>query len=324
MNGRLEKENQLRSKIQERLSNLPSVFTEFYNYMESDNKSYSTCLHYISYVSDFMDYVTQGRVDEAFYKNVSVPEIRAYIASLRRRTENGEEIKNSDSIQATRWSAINTFYNFLVMDDYIELNPMTKTKRPKNKKQNEVIYLEKDEIETILDKIKKDAKNKMVNRDLAIVILGISTGMRVGALTQINISDIDFKTNTISVWEKGNKNRTIHFGDRTRAILSQWIVDRNTYFDEVETDALFISQYRQRITTEGVRKVLKRYTGNLGKHITPHVMRKTACTQACKSGIDINTLANMLGHQSIETTRRYMAVVESEKAKAVEVLDNLF
>lgn len=97
MNGRLEKENQLRSKIQERLSNLPSVFTEFYNYMESDNKSYSTCLHYISYVSDFMDYVTQGRVDEAFYKNVSVPEIRAYIASLRRRTENGEEIKCIDS-----------------------------------------------------------------------------------------------------------------------------------------------------------------------------------------------------------------------------------
>jgi hypothetical protein len=58
-----------------------------------------------------------------FYKNVTVPQIREYLVSLRRRIENGKEVKNSESIQATRWSAINTFYSFLVMDDYLDINP---------------------------------------------------------------------------------------------------------------------------------------------------------------------------------------------------------
>jgi site-specific recombinase XerD len=324
MTGRIEQENKLREKINEKLSNLPSIFTEFYQYMESDNKSYGTCLHYISYVSDFMDFITQGNIDDEFYKNVTILDIRNYITSLRRRVKKGKEVRNSDSIQATRWSAINTFYNFLVMDNYMETNPMNKTKRPKNKKQNEIVFLEKDEISTILDKVRKTAKGRMVNRDLAIVILGVSTGIRVGAMVQIDVDDIDFKNNTIRVLEKGNKDRLIKFGDNTRAILSQWIMDRNSYFDDLETNALFISQVRQRITTEGIRKVLRRYTKDLDKHITPHCLRKTAATQACKSGVDINTVANILGHNSITTTQRYMAVIESEKNKAVAALDNLF
>ena len=321
--GRLEQENKLRVKIGEKLEMLPHIFTEFYRYMEADDKSYGTCLHYIDYVSDFMDYVTRGMMDEEFYKSTSVQDIREYIASLRRRIENGIEVKNSDSIQGTRWSALNAFYSFLVMDDYIDSNPMLKTKRPKNRKQHEVVYLEKDEINQIINNIKVNAKDKMTNRDLAIVTLGISTGLRVAALVQINIGDIDFKTNTIKVWEKGNKERIIKFGDNTRAILAQWIMDRNTYF-EPDCDALFISQWRQRITTEGVRKIMKKYTGDLSKHFTPHVLRKTACTQAAMSGVDINTLANMLGHNSISTTQRYMAVAQEDKDKTVEVLDNLF
>ena len=79
--GRLEKENKLRQKIDEKLEKLPSIFTEFYNSMDADGKSYGTCLKYISYVSDFMDFVTQGNEDDEFYKNVTVPELRAYITS---------------------------------------------------------------------------------------------------------------------------------------------------------------------------------------------------------------------------------------------------
>jgi site-specific recombinase XerD len=84
--------------------------------MEADQKSYATIKHYIEYVADFMDEVVHGDKEE-FYKCVTVPQIREYIVSLRRRTENGKEVKNSDSIQATRWSAINAFFNFLVADN---------------------------------------------------------------------------------------------------------------------------------------------------------------------------------------------------------------
>ena len=324
MNGRIEIENKIQKKIEEKIQKLPRVFEDFYNYLESDGKSYGTCERYIDYVCDFMKYTSNGQSAEDFYKRVSVADVRAYISSLRRRNERGEEIKNGDSIQAARWSALNTFYNFLVMDDYIETNPMTKTKRPKDKTTKEIVYLEKDEINQILDKIREDEQNKFMNRDLAIVILGISTGLRVGALVQINVEDIDFRTNTIKVWEKGGKERAIKFGNNTRAILSQWIMDRETYFEKIDTDALFISQWRDRITTEGLRKVLKKYTKDLDKHITPHSLRKSCATQAYMSGTDIRTIANMLGHNSTSTTLKYAAAVDSKRDEMVESLDNLF
>lgn len=324
MNGRVEIENKIQKKIEEKIQKLPRIFEAFYNYLESDGKSYGTCERYIDYVYDFMKYVSKDESAEYFYKNASVADVRAYISSLRRRTEKGEEIKNGDSIQAARWSALNTFYNFLVLDDYMETSPMAKTKRPKDKSNKEIVYLEREEIKQILDKIRAEENNKFMNRDLAIVILGISTGLRVGALVQINIADIDFKTNTIKVWEKGGKERAIKFGNNTRAILSQWIMDRETYFEALETNALFISQWRDRITTEGLRKVLKKYTKDLDKHITPHSLRKSCATQAYMSGADIRTIANMLGHNSTSTTLKYAAAVDSKRDEMVENLDKMF
>jgi integrase/recombinase XerC len=324
MNGRVEIENKIQKKIEEKLTKLPQIFEDFYNYLESDGKSYGTCERYIDYVSDFMKYISNGKNTEEFYKEATVSSIRTYISSLRRRNERGEEVKNGDSIQAARWSALNTFYNFLVMDDYIETNPMAKTKRPKDKTTKEIVYLEKEEINQILDKIKSDDGNKFMNRDLAIVILGISTGLRVGALVQINVEDIDFRTNTIKVWEKGEKERAIKFGNNTRVILAQWITDRESYFNGIKTNALFISQWKDRITTEGLRKVLKKYTKDLDKHITPHSLRKSCATQAYMAGADIRTIANMLGHNSTSTTLKYAAAVDSKRDEMVENLDNLF
>lgn len=324
MSGRIEHEDRLRNKIEEKLQTLPSIFTDFYNYMEADQKSYATIKHYIEYVADFMDEVAQGGKEE-FYKDVTVPQIREYIVSLRRRTENGKEVKNSDSIQATRWSAINAFFTFLVMDDLLDINPMTKTKRPKNKKEKPIVYLEQDEINSILDKIKSESKQQFVNRDLAIITLGVGTGIRVGALVQININDIDFKENTIHVIEKGGKERYLKFGNNTRNILSAWLVDRATYFEDVDTDALFISQWRKRLTVEGVRKLMDKYANGInGKHVTAHTMRKSAATNMVKAGVDIQTVADILGHNSVTTTQKYAAILEHNKQQAIDALDNLF
>ena len=299
MSGKIEQENKLKQKINEKLSTLPVIFSEFYNFMDADQKSYGTIKHYIEYVSDFMDVVATDETKDDFYKYVTVPQIREYIVSLRRRTEDGKDVKNSDSIQATRWSALNSFFNFLVMDDYIDVNPMTKTKRPKNRTEKPIIYLEKNEIDIILEKIKSESKPQFVNRDLAIVILGIGTGIRVGALVQINVEDIDFAENTIHVIEKGGKERYLKFGTNARNVLSAWLIDRATYFKDAETDALFISQWRQRLTSEGVRKLINKYANGInGKHITAHTMRKSAATNLAKAGVDIQTIASILNHQN--------------------------
>ena len=324
MSGRIESENKLRNKIEEKLKTLPSIFEDFYNYMDADQKSYATIKHYIEYVSDFMNAVAPDGNDE-FYKDVTVPQIREYLISLRRRVKDGKEVKMSDSIQAARWSAINTFFSFLVLDDYLELNPMVKTKRPKNKKENAITYLEEDEIHSIMERIKNESKPQFVNRDLAVLTLGLGTGIRVGALVQINVDDIDFKENTIHVIEKGGKERYLRFGVNTRNILSAWLLDRATYFGDVETDGLFISQHRVRLTVEGVRCLMAKYANGInGKHITPHKMRSSAATSMVKAGVDIQTIADILGHNSVTTTQRYAAVLEQNKQNATNALDNLF
>lgn len=324
MSGKIEAENKLREQIERKLKTLPSIFYEFYNYMEADQKSYGSIQHYIDYVADFM-YAVCKNPSEEFYKDITVPQIREYIISLRRRVENGKEVKNSDSIQAIRWSAINAFFNFLVLDDYIDVNPMTKTKRPKNKREKPIVYLEQDEITSIIDKIKEESKPQFVNRDLAIIMLGVGTGIRVGALVQINVEDINFKDNTIHVIEKGGKERYLKFGTNTRNVLSAWLIDRQTYFEDAETDALFISQHRQRITTVGINKLLKKYADGInGKHVTAHTMRKSAATNMVKEGIDIQTVADILGHNAVTTTQKYAAVLEQNKQHATNALDNLF
>lgn len=324
MNGKMEHEEKLRERIENKLETLPVIFNEFYLYMDGDGKSLGTAKHYIEYVSDFMDYVTDGNPNNEFYKSVTVQQIREYIVSLRKRTKDGKEVKNSESIQATRWSALNTFYSFLVMDDYIEVNPMTKTKRPKNKKENPIVFLQQDEIDKVLDEIKAESKSKMVNRNLAIVTLGITTGIRVGALVQINVEDVDFKENTIHVYEKGNKERYLKFGQNARNALSLWLIDRQTYFPDVDTNALFLSQWKQRITVEGVREIMNKYANGFGKRVTPHVMRKTAVTQACMSGASIEVVANMVGHNNINTTMRYRAILDPDKQQVTNALDKMF
>lgn len=323
MSGRIEKENKLIYSIEEKINELPAIFKNFYQFMDGEHKSYGTIKHYIDYVSDFMVYVTNGKNNEDFYKTVSVSDIRDYIASLRRRKDGGKEVKNGDSIQATRWSALNTFFNFLVLDDYIDHSPMLKTKRPKMQRKTEVVYLTPEEIDAIMKKIEVESPKKLVNRDKALFSLGISTGLRVGALTQVDIKDIDFDNCFIHVVEKGDKERYIPFGNNMKNLLAVWLLDRNTYYGNVDTDALFVSKMGKRITEEGVRLLMKKYSGDINKKITPHTMRKSAATNMAASGVNIQTIANMLGHTQISTTQRYVDVLNNDKKEAINVLDGL-
>jgi integrase/recombinase XerD len=93
----------------------------------------------------------------------------------------------------------------------------------------------------------------------------------------------------------------------------------------VDTEALFISQSRQRLTVEGVRRLMEKYANGInGKHITPHKMRSSAATNLAKAGVDIQTIADILGHSSVTTTQRYAAVLEQNKQQATDALDDLF
>lgn len=324
MNGRLEKEIQAKKKMENKLASLPSVFMEFYYYLDAEGKSYTTLTNYIDHNIDFMNYIESNCQDGTFYSNVKAMHVNQYMASIRHKEINGEVRRIGDEIRAARWTSLNAFFSFLKSNDYINDNPLEKTNRPKIKTEHKVTYLTKREINAVLKEVKSKATKKKLSRDLCLISLALSTGLRVSAIAQINIDDINFENNTIKVIEKGDKTRYINFGDNLKELIVQCINDREESFSNITTDALFVSQWGKRMTTQAVRDLVAKYTKNVkGKHITPHKLRASTAMNLYGSGVDILTIASILGHENVTTTQRYTQAYDDKKADAAKILDEL-
>lgn len=323
-NGRLEREVKELNKINEKIAKLPKVIQDYYYHLEASDKTYSTIEKYINYIKNFMDYCTDSTYDEYFYKNITSATINEYMSSIKYKTNaNGEVVKVGNGIRSTRWSALNTFFTYLKMNQLIDNNPMDQTFRPSCKQEKQVTFLDEKEIKKCINSIYKNCDKKFVNRNVCIFSLGVSTGLRVSAITQINLEDIDLKNNTLQVVEKGNKYRVINFGENLKEKIIAWIDDRNMYFSDVETNALFISRKRNRISVDAVEDLIEKYTKCIDKHITPHKLRATCATNLYKKTGDIYMVANQLGHANIATTKIYTEIDYESKKKATSILDNL-
>jgi site-specific recombinase XerD len=245
------------------------------------------------------------------------------MSSIRRKVLNGEEVEIGDDIRAAKWSSLNTFFKFLSHKKYITNNPMLLTERPRVKTSHTVTYMTQKEIESVFNRIQKDARPMVKNRDLCVVAMGLGTGLRVSAIVNINIEDVNFITNSIKVIEKGRKTREIKFADNLRNLLLIWIKDREIYFQGESTGPLFISQKKNRMSVDSVERLVKKYTNHLPKHITPHKLRSSVAMNLHGSGVDILTIASVLGHENVTTTQRYTKAYDEDQKKATNIMDNL-
>lgn len=322
MNGRIEKEIEAKAKMEKKLSKLPNIFTSFYNWMDARDKTYTTMNNYINHVVDFMKFYTKGRSDEDFYLNVTDEDIERYMTYIKSKSARGKDTEVGDDIRAARWSSLNTFYKFLMQKKYIKENPMAQTERPKIRTQHSVTYMTPKEIQSVFNRIEKEGRPMTKNRDRCIIALGLGTGLRVSAIVNINVEDIDFKTNNIRVIEKGRKVREVSFSNHLRKALLIWLDDRARLFGGGETGPLFISQKKNRMSVDSVQGVVKKYTSHLDKHITPHKLRSSAAMNLYSAGIGIMTIASVLGHENITTTQRYTEAYDAEVQSATSILDN--
>ena len=322
MNGRIEKEIEAKAKMEKKLSKLPNIFTAFYNWMDARDKTYTTMNNYINHVVDFMKFYTKGEPDEDFYSNVTDEDIESYMTYIKRKSARGKDTEVGDDIRAARWSSLNTFYKFLMQKKYIKENPMAQTERPKIRTQHSVTYMTPKEIQSVFNRIEMEGRPMTKNRDRCIIALGLGTGLRVSAIVNINVEDIDFKTNNIRVIEKGRKVREISFSNHLRKSLLVWLNDRARFFGGGETGPLFISQKKNRMSVDSVQGVVKKYTSHLDKHITPHKLRSSAAMNLYSAGIGIMTIASVLGHENITTTQRYAEAYDAEVQSATSILDN--
>lgn len=324
MSGRMEKESKIREKIEKKLEDAPMILTYFYNWMDAREKTFNTMEKYIDHVIEFMNFYTKGKRDDQFYEKVTDNDIERYMIFIRQKTVDNKVVQVGDSIRATKWSALNTFFSFLVKKKYIEVNPVSKTDRPKMRTKNEVTYMTPEEVKSVFERIENESTKMFKNRDSCIIALGLCTGLRVSAIVNIDIEDIDFHTNVIKVIEKGKKTREIKFSDNFRNLLIVWLKDRELYFDgDPNFGPLFISKKRQRISVDSVQEMIAKYTTHLSKHITPHKLRSSAAMNLYTSNVGVLAIADLLGHENITTTQRYINAYEKEKENVVNILDNM-
>lgn len=321
--GRYEKELVFETRTKNKLEHLPSVMTEYYYHLVGSGSSFITVDNYINYISMFLKFTFGDNIKDDFYLKVKAFHINKYISSLRTKVVGGQVKRTSDSLRAIHWSALNSFFQFLV-PNYIKDNPVAETKRPKMKDNPNVTYLTKEEMGKIIDNINKTANEKIRNRDLCIVKLGLSTGLRISAIVQIDLDDIDLTNGQIRITEKGDVDHYVMIGDNVKNQLKLWLNDRNKYFSGNNIEALFVSQHKKRLSTDAVRKLLTKYTdGITDKHITPHVMRHSCATNLYEQTGDIYLCARQLNHKNVSTTQRYAEISKAKQKEAANILDNM-
>lgn len=325
MTGRLEKETIFYENMNVKLQEAPKIIREYYTSMRANRKAYTTVGVYISSVLHFARFVTNGNISNNFYKNITTEDIENYMISLEtRQTSNGIK-RTGDAILQARWSALNTFFSWCLKRGYIDANPMSTIDRPKNNTEHKVSYLNKVEINKLLKSVGRNPNKLIAMRDKTVISLALATGLRVTALVNINIEDIDFDSGIVRVIEKRQKAREIALGDNIQAMLKEWIQVRNTEYKGIGTSALFLSQKKGRLSSDAVGDMLTKYCEDAGiKRITPHKLRASAACALAKAGVPVKAIAKQLGHNQIATTMKYVDVFNEDIEKTKGILDNLF
>lgn len=324
--GRLEKETKFYEDMGMKLQGLPSIIGDYCTSMRANRKSYTTVKVYINNILHFARFVTNGHLTEDFYKSVTPSNIEYYMISLETRDTPDGVKRTGDDILQNRWSSLNSFFEWCVKRGYIETNPMSAVDRPKNNTEHKVTYLTKTEIGKLFKMIEKNPGEIASMRDKALFSLAFATGMRASALVNINKEDINWDSGFIRVIEKRQKVREIPIGQNTINVLKEWISVRDDVFEDIDTTAVFISKKHNRLSVDAANDALKKYCAEakIDKKISMHKTRSSAATNLAAAKVDIQTICNILGHRSVATTQKYLAVLDENKKNAVNILDNLF
>ena len=323
--GRLEKETQFYEKMKEKLKGMPKVISEYCTSMRANRKSYTTVNVYINNVLHFARFVGNGDIEEDFYKHIAPSDVENYMISLETKETSDGVKRMGDDILQSRWSSLNTFFDWCMKRGYIDKNPMGVVNRPKNNTEHKVTYLTKAEINKLFKAIDRNENEILRMRDKTIISLALATALRVSALVNINIDDIDFDNGVIKVVEKRQKVREIPIGGNMMVALREFIIFRENACTGANSQALFLTKNNNRLSVWDANDMLEKYCdwANI-KRITFHKLRASAATNLAAAKVDIQTIGNILGHKSTSTTLKYVAVLEENKKNAVGLLDNLF
>ena len=220
-------------------------------------------------------------------------------------------------------------FTFIISNDIMKSCP-----RPKRKSSNDVkrVYLNPDELKQLINNVRngvgtdrsKAYQESYLERDLAIVMTFINLGIRVTALTEINVEDVDLENNIIKVTDKRNKTTDFPMNDTLRLYIEDWLIRRKEMFGEDCSNALFLSNQRKRMTSNTVNYLIKKYTtGIKDKPISPHKLRASFATNLYEATGDIQLVQEAMNHTDVSTTQLYVQSSDRNRKRASSAIETI-
>ena len=279
---------------------------EFFRFLEVERNVSARTL--IAYRQALQGFRAQKKVRP--WRDCQADDFRDYLFALMKKGQARSYIR-------LQFSAFRTFYRFLVERKNLASDPVRQLQLPKAEKKLPLVLTQK-QIEELLSAPLRVAKHRaaapwMPLRDVAIMELFYSSGLRLGELASLNVADIDVYTESVRVLGKGRKERVCPVGAPALEAVSHYRAAA-----KVQTGPLFLNKSRRRISSRSIWLILKRYLRHTSIPIavSPHKLRHSFATHLLDGGADLRSVQALLGHASLSTTQIYTHVTVERLKKA--------
>ena len=231
--------------------------------------------------------------------NVSADHIKEFVYNI------SKEVKANS--QSRIISGLKSFYDYLLFEKLIKINPMSNIESPKlRRKLPSTLSIE--EINSMINNIDKTKKES--ERNIAIIETLYGCGLRVSELINLKISDLYFEEDFVKVTGKGNKQRLVPVSEVNKQCINTYLINSRTKLniDSRSSDIIFLNRNGYKLTRAMIFTIVKSLSKKAGikKTISPHSFRHSFATHLLENGADLKTIQQLLGHESITTTEIYM------------------
>jgi tyrosine recombinase XerC len=293
----------------------------FIQHLKSEkNFSDNTLISYQNALFSFSEFLKKRNVYADFFGQLSRPLMRDFLVSLKRKGL-------KESTIAHRVFVLRSFFKYLLRKRTLQVNPGAFLLSPKRRKSLPS-FLTVSQMEQLLKLPSRD--DLLGLRDLAILELFYSTGMRLSELSELKLSSIDSHGEVIRVLGKGKKERIVPVGAEALSALKNYLDQRKLVRvgvqpppeqepeHEVDADTIFLNRSGKKLTSRSIARIVKKHARRISedKRTSPHKIRHTFATHLLDEGADLLAVKELLGHSSLSTTQIYTHVT-TERLKKV-------
>lgn len=326
MKGRLENEKKSIICMEKKMKQMPK-YVEKFSYTIRGNE-YSTVNSYINHVWRYLQWLQAEGVDISKGKNLN-NNSDYYVGKYLNYLKIGDmsrEKETTASYRAVAWTALNSFYDYMVEHHHVKTNPLKRIKRDnpaKDKVRKEA--MSEAEVHKVILNIRNGVSDNPIAqkdhqtflyRDLSLFLLLIDTGSRISGILELNTEDVDLERCLVRIVSKGHVDNDYRLTNQTCECISKWLQVRADLVGEDNNQALFISKQGNRLSYRAANYLIKKYTLGIDKCITPHTTRRTVATVLYQETGDIELVKDKMGHCSTQTTSRYIDKGDEHLEKA--------